>query len=200
MATTLSQLSSQAGMTNVLGASNAPGAQCPAWLPNNALAIVATNTTPPYLDGRGGNLPYLRFQKTTGAFTSGDFVEDLVMPQGMGFPAMWVIYDYTANATPALPAPVILGQVGQDATFSLTGQNAVQSLSSGLATVAPASAGPTTPPYIINNQAAPFLRFSQQQALANGQIVTDLVMPNGHQHPGSFFVVRYTLNASLQLT
>lgn len=208
MASTLSQLSSHGQGISPGGSSvNVGGnAGVPAWLPNNALAVVATNTTPPY-NGTGApnfgvQLPYLRFQKLSGAFANGDFIDDLVMPQGMGFPGLWVIYDYTANATPALPAPVVLGQVGQDATFALSGAgnvSATQSISSGLASTQPASSI-STPPYIVNNQAAPFLRFSQQQALATNQIVVDLVMPQGHQVPSAFYVVRYTLNASLQLT
>ena len=200
MATTLQQLSSQAS-----SAASNPSSCFPAWLPNNALAIVASNTTPPYNYPLSGNaspgypIPFLRFQKVSGVFANGDFIDDLVMPQGLQQPGAWYVVDYTANATPALPAGVTLGQVGpKDATFSASAITITQSFTSGYPL--PTAAALTTPPYIINNQAAPFLRFCQSGALATGLIVADLVMPNGHQNPSSFYLVRYTLNASLQLS
>ena len=45
----------------------------------------------------------------------------------------------------------------------------------------------------------PYLRFAQSGAIANGLIISDLVMPGGPGNSANFYIVRYVVNGSLLL-
>lgn len=191
MATALIQMSSQGG-----SASN-PSATVPAQALSNPIASAGGVTTPPYFNVNG-LCPFIRLVPAAAPLTNGTQVADLVMPAGVTNPGSWYVVIYNISATPSFSAPVTLIQVGMQSNGSpATNVNG---------TIGPANSGLigttlTTPPYIVNNQVAPFLRFaSTTNYLTSGGTVVDVVMPLGPQYPGAFSGFIYGINATPALT
>jgi hypothetical protein len=191
MATALVQMGSQAQ-----SASN-PSATISAQVQSNPIASAGGVTTPPYFNVNG-LCPFVRFAPAAAPLTNGTQVADLVMPAGVSNPGSWYVVIYNISATPSFSAPVTLIQVGMQPNGSPA--------SSVNGTIGPSNSGLigttlTTPPYVVNNQVAPFLRFaSTTNYLTSGGTVVDVVMPLGGQNPGAFSAFVYGVNATPALT